>query len=138
MRYLLFAAAYLCLSGCATVTDPPKHVTNWSKMEVGMTKPQVIDLLGTPSLRVCPSQSKPQPDQSLIENIVGDAVVRALFDLWFERWHYGQNEPFENIFRPSDDIYSVYFNEQDRVVRFRKPVTESIDGNENSSTKSAS
>lgn len=131
MKYILLSAAYLCLSGCAAAATPPKYVTNWSKLEVGMTKPEVITLLGNPSMSLGPIESNPQPDQSFIEYMIGDVIVKTLLDLWFERWHYGRFILTDNTFGPSGNVYVVYFNEQGRVVRFRETMTESNKANQN-------
>ena len=122
MKKIILVACF-CLTGCATVMSPPKYATNWSQLEVGMTKEKVVALLGEPPSRVAPIEPDPQSDRSLLENLAGAVIVKTLFDGWLERWHYGHFEFFENLFRPSDKAYVVYFNGQGKVVKFRRPLT---------------
>ena len=118
----IIAIACVCLAGCATVRCQPKYSTNWSKLEVGLTKEAVVALLGEPSSCADSIQVDPQQDQSVIETLAGTVIVRTLFDGWFERWHYGQFEMFDNFLQPSDKAYVVYFNGQGTVVKFRQPL----------------
>jgi hypothetical protein len=94
----LILLGLLCCAGCATTpAGPPKYVLNWDQLRPGMTKHQVIALLGDPPVQSGPMTSgSTQPATGLV-----DAVVLALFievfDGRYERWEYGEFNPFENI-----------------------------------------
>ncbi len=67
------AVLALALAGCET----PQYETNWSRLKVGMTRPEVEGLLGRPSSVHAPRKPTPKP---------GDTVAPAPQG---ERWQYG-------------------------------------------------
>ncbi len=67
------AVLALALAGCET----PQYETNWSRLTVGMTRPEVEGLLGRPSSVHAPRKPTPKP---------GDTVAPAPQG---ERWQYG-------------------------------------------------
>ncbi|MHC4099568.1 MAG: outer membrane protein assembly factor BamE domain-containing protein [Planctomycetota bacterium] len=93
----------LLLLGCGT----PRFATNWSELEPGMTRSEVLDLLGEPSSRVRLEQP-------------GGRVAR-------ERWQYGDDStgaasPTGLGIAPPQDVFVVTFGPTGRVTDYRRPL----------------
>ena len=124
--FLLFIASGLV--GCSGPRKIPRHEAHWSELRTGMSKEEVVCLLGEPSSKSDPMEAEPNPDYSPLENAVGSLFVKMIFDSWFERWHYGESEMFESLLSPSDKAYVVYFGSSGKVVSFRKPIRQGSKG----------
>jgi hypothetical protein len=74
-RAVAALAACLALAAC----DAPRYETNWNRVQTGMTREQVAELLGEPSSRHRPKYSD---EERLQAATTGTAVVA-------ERWQYG-------------------------------------------------
>ncbi|MBX3355538.1 MAG: outer membrane protein assembly factor BamE [Phycisphaeraceae bacterium] len=97
-------AALFALAGCES-----QHETNWSRLQQGMSKAEVAQILGEPSSRVDARR-------------VGNDVVVA-----FDRWQYGDNLSTlaTGVVFPGeapDRVWAVYFDEEGNVVDFRPPI----------------
>lgn len=115
--------ALLTLAGCAKVSSKPKYVTNWDQLQEGMTKNEVIILLGKPLSCLKVELADREPNQPLLKHLAGIILSKALFDLWFERWHYGEFGLFEDFTGPPYEAFVVYFNSAGKVIKFRRPQT---------------
>lgn len=74
-RAVAALAACVALAAC----DAPRYETNWNRVQTGMTREQVAELLGEPSSRHRPKYSD---EERLQAATTGTAVVA-------ERWQYG-------------------------------------------------
>jgi len=121
---LIFVLCYLhFVTKVSRVTRVPKYAANWSGLKVGMSKQEVIDLLGISPSRSEPIKFQRSPGESPLDTIVGTVIAGWLLDGWYERWHYGEFEMFENLLVPSEEAFVVYFDSKGRVVRYRRPLT---------------
>ena len=68
-------ATCLALAAC----DAPRYETNWNRLQTGMTREQVTELLGEPSSRHRPKYS----DEERLRAATGGVTLTA------ERWQYG-------------------------------------------------
>ena len=92
----------LVLLGCGT----PPYASNWDELRLGMTRSEVLDLLGEPSAR------------TQIERPDG-LVVR-------ERWQYGETSTSTPGgtglgLAPPDDVFVVTFGANRRVSDLQRP-----------------
>ena len=125
-QYFTFLGIILAITGCASQQQPAKYATNWDKLKIGMNKDEVVELLGEP-----PSKSLPRFDENKswlwLDNVLGVILLDILFDIeiGIERWEYGKFELLENLLKPSDKAFVVYFDFVGTVIHFRRPLTGS-------------
>ena len=74
-RAVAALAACVALAAC----DAPRYETNWNRVQTGMTREQVAELLGEPSSRHRPKYS----DEERLRAATGGVTLTA------ERWQYG-------------------------------------------------
>lgn len=130
MRYChaSFLALVIVLPGCSVSEKAPQYEANWSKLKVGMSKEEVIDILGESSSRSIPGISDFMEnfitDANLPEPIAQELTNDNFFDNFrYEHWHYGTFDFLENLIFPSDNAYVVYFNKDGQLVSFRESLT---------------
>lgn len=107
-RAAALAAAALALAGC----EAPQYESNWPRLKVGMTRPEVEGLLGRPSSVHAPRKPTPKP---------GDTVAPAPQG---ERWQYGDTlSSFATgaVFPDEADerAWCVFFSPDGKVIAFR-------------------
>lgn len=100
---LLAILLLLVPAGCAA----PQYAANWNDLEAGMTRSEVVALLGEPNSRVRLEQP-------------GGRVAR-------ERWQYGEDSttaasPSGLGLAPPDDVFVVTFGADGTVADFRRPL----------------
>jgi hypothetical protein len=121
MQYYFSTLLLLSLTfmiGCSGSQKVPQYQANWSKLQTGMSKQEVINILGDP-----PSKSTPACKAGMVESAALALADNDLFnDLHYEHWEYGKFGLFENILFPSDAAYVVYFDSNEKVVSFREPL----------------
>ena len=130
-RYCITVPLFLIITGllgCSGSRKIPQYQANWSKLRTGMSKEEVVCLLGESMSKSEPIKPEPNPDSSPLNDAIGTIFARTIFDSWFERWHYGEFEMFDNLLSPSDKAYVVYFGGSQRVVSFRRPISEDSEG----------
>jgi hypothetical protein len=100
---MLTALLPLVLLGCGT----PPYASSWDELRPGMTRSDVVDLIGEPSSRVRLEQP-------------GGRVAR-------ERWQYGDDST--SVTSPTglglaapEDVFVVTFGADGRVSSFRRPL----------------
>lgn len=96
--------AAMVFVGCET-----QHETNWGRLQQGMSKQEVEELLGAPSSRVDARRT-------------GTDVAVA-----FDRWQYGDNLSTlaTGVVFPGeapDRVWAVYFDDDGEVIDFRQPL----------------
>jgi hypothetical protein len=74
-RAVAALTACLALAAC----DAPRYETNWNRLQTGMTREQVTELLGEPSSRHRPKYS----EDERLRAATGGVTLTA------ERWQYG-------------------------------------------------
>jgi hypothetical protein len=79
VRASLAAIATLATAALMLACDAPRYENNWNRVQTGMTREQVTELLGEPSSRHRPKYSE---EERLQAATTGTAVVA-------ERWQYG-------------------------------------------------
>ena len=104
-----------------------QYQANWSNLKVGMSKDEVVNLLGESPSKSQPGKIQASPDSNMLQTYIGMTFVKYFIpDLWrdlcYERWHYGEFEMLENLVFPSDKAYVVYFGSSGKVVSFREPI----------------
>ena len=117
---VLMSPAIFCVA-CSTLPSVAEH---WSELKPGMTKGVVVGLIGEPastSPRWEPEVDSEDPPS--LATFLETVFCRAMFDAGYERWEYGDFGPLDNFFRPSDEAFLVYFDENGRIVKSRRPVT---------------
>ncbi len=127
MRHQILILPFLSIilfTSCSELEKTPKYETNWPQVKIGMSKHEVVDLLGESYSKSEPGKVGYDPNNTLFENAVGAIIVKTILDDWWERWHYGKFELFENMFSPSDKAYVVYFDYQGKVVHLREPISD--------------
>jgi hypothetical protein len=102
-RSVLAALLPLLLFGCGG----PRYASNWSDLESGLTRNEVLELLGEPSSRVRLEQA-------------GGHVAR-------ERWQYGDESssatsPTGLGIAPPADVFVVTFGANGQVASYRRPL----------------
>ena len=102
-RSVLAALLSLLLFGCGA----PRYASNWSELESGLTRNEVLELLGEPSSRVRLEQA-------------GGHVAR-------ERWQYGDESssatsPTGLGIAPPADVFVVTFGANGQVASYRRPL----------------
>ncbi len=102
-RCVVVALGPLVLLGCGT----PRYASNWGELEAGMTRSEVLDLLGAPTTR------------THIER-PGGMIVR-------ERWQYGETStstatPTALGIASPEDVFVVSFGADGRVSHYRRPL----------------
>ena len=123
MRYLSLSMMLLVsvfLIGCSA----PRYAANWDQLKMGMTKAEVINLLGKPMAESEPLKLESAADKFSLRAGAELIIAKSLFDGWYERWGYGQFEMFDNLMLPSNKAYVVYFNRTGKVVKLRCPLSE--------------
>jgi len=100
----VFAAVAACCIACES-----QHEQNWARLQRGLTKTEVEQLLGEPSSRIDARREG------------GDVVVAV------DRWQYGDNLSTlaTGVVFPGeapDRVWAVYFDDEGRVVGFREPI----------------
>ncbi|MBI4219741.1 MAG: hypothetical protein HY682_06315 [Chloroflexi bacterium] len=81
----------------------------WARLRVGMTKDEVVFLLGDAEVKSGPGKTE----------VAGRPALMTP-ELWPEFWEYNWTDGFP-IFSPSDKAFVVYFDSQGRVSSFREP-----------------
>ena len=100
-----------------------RHVRHWDELAVGMDKPTVRRLLGTPTSEMGPVIGANRPATRPSELLIQAFLYNEVLDR--EGWVYGPPGlfgAFGNIFGPSPDAYVVYFDASGRVQGWRRPV----------------
>lgn len=112
--FTLIALGVICIS-CFTGADlfKPRPIVSvepeaWAKLNVGMSKEAVIQLLGNTPAKFGPLTTEVCYEKTIIP----------------EFWQYNWTDGF-TFGRPSDKAYVVYFDSSNRVSRFRAPLTPS-------------
>ena len=129
--YVSFLALVIILPGCSVSEKTPQYEANWSRLKVGMSKEEVIELLGESPSRSIPGSTDSIEnfitfitDANLPEPIAQELADDNFFDNFrYEHWHYGKFGFLENLIVPSDNAYVVYFNKDGQLVSFREPLT---------------
>ncbi|MHC4768885.1 MAG: hypothetical protein ACYTEI_09265 [Planctomycetota bacterium] len=103
VRCLFLPLLLLFLLGCGT----PRYASNWSDLEAGMARGEVLELLGEPGSRVRLEQP-------------GGRVAR-------ERWQYGDDStsatsPTGLGIAPPADAFVVTFGADGKVADYRRPL----------------
>jgi hypothetical protein len=103
VRCLFLPLLLLFLLGCGS----PRFASNWSDLESGLTRSEVLELLGEPSSRVRLEQP-------------GGRVAR-------ERWQYGDDStsatsPMGLGIAPPVDVFVVTFGANGKVASYRRPL----------------
>ncbi len=106
----------------------PQYEANWSKLRVGMSKEEAVNLLGEYSSRSIPRSTDSIEnlitDTNLPEPIAEELADDHFFDNFrYEHWHYGKFGFLENLLFHSDNAYVVYFNKDGQLISFREPLT---------------
>jgi len=117
-------------NGCKSI---PRHEANWTSVEVGMTKEQVLELLGEPMGKSVPEEEtgsggESDPTRAAAAGIAG--LILGDDDYWeyFSIETKGLSEEeiaaklFEHIFSPLDQSYVVYFDQNGKVNKLRLPL----------------
>jgi len=119
-----FIISIAVVSGCASApVGPLKYLTNWDQLRVGMSKNEVIDLLGESSDQVKPGKIEAPTSIPSMQEILGQVVMKWAFDLDYERWHYGKfKEMLANLLNPDPTAFVVYFDDVEKVVKWRRPL----------------
>jgi hypothetical protein len=112
----------------------PRFVRNWTTVQIGMSKEQVVCLLGQPGRKCEPPKMETHGKPS--EPASGAAVgVASLFFELDEYWEWeisrtnleGLSEEektkylFSLLFQPSDEAFVVYFDQDGKVSKCRPP-----------------
>lgn len=79
----------------------------WAKLQVGMTKQDVIALLGESPHKVGPGTTETDGKKEIV-----------MSEFWAYTWSEGLD-----IFGPSDKAHAVYFDSDGKVSSFRAPKT---------------
>jgi hypothetical protein len=114
----LLATVVFC-SGCSTTPAVAQH---WNQLKPGLTKQAVTNLIGTPRSIHAPIEVEPQPHDSWLKIAFEDAIIKSIFDAWYERWEFGDFGMFDSLIQPADTAFIVYFDSGGRVVKLRRPV----------------
>ena len=117
MRDPLIVLIALLAVGCT-----PRYVPNWSKLQIGMDRLEVYELLGRPTTRRGQVHFPPATRPGDLAGLMFGAALLGT-DEW---WAYGPEKPFDfgaldNILWPSSQAYVVYFNRNLRVIGWRAP-----------------
>ncbi len=79
----------------------------WAKLQVGMTKQDVIALLGESQRKIGPTTTETDGKKEIV-----------MPEFWAYTWSEGLD-----IFGPSDKAHAVYFDSDGKVSSFRAPKT---------------
>ena len=130
----LLAATVVAFAWVFLANRPPRHVRNWPYVKVGMTKSEVVRLLGEPTTRRGPAKVEgPGDSQPTIAAVAGlGAAIFGGLDEYFA-WESAPKDfdklsdkekvekSFSSLFGPSDESFVVYFDMQGRVKKFIPP-----------------
>src|SRR5687768_15025132 len=116
--------AFVCvvLLPIATLSCTDRHVRHWHELAVGMDKPTVRRLLGTPTTEMGPvTRAATRPsDLFMLTLFYGEVFDR-------QGWVYhrpGLLSGLDNLFGPAVDAHVVYFDASGRVQGWREPLTK--------------
>jgi hypothetical protein len=85
---------------------PPRFVRNWPGVKLGMSKDEVVGLLGRPT------------EESRIAMVNSDGTSPMAIEYWTWERKFG----LPSLFGPSEESFVIYFDWQGRVRRCRPPI----------------
>jgi hypothetical protein len=125
LAYALFLVL-LAVTGAAIavvfVSRPPRFVRNWPGIKLGMSKEEVVGLLGEPTGRSGPATVKYDGD-SPVGIAAAAGIGAALLGGFDEYWTWESKYDLPNLFAPPEESFVVYFDSQGRVKKCRPPIT---------------
>ena len=138
MKKVVYIVTILMLLalGCER-SNLPRFVANWDSVEIGMSKEQVISLLGEPIGKHGPAKVEIEHDGDSEPAIAAAGGLAGMFfDSLYEYWEYDSinreelsqeqavEELVESLFGPSDESFVVYFDENGKVKKLRRPLNK--------------
>ncbi len=130
MRYQIIVLLFLNITlfgGCSIYEKNPQYKANWSKLKIGMSKQEVIEIIGKSYSRSIPKKFYTGgniPDPNLPRFMAKKLPNEQFFyNFRYEVWQYRKFDLFNNLRFPSDNAYVIYFDKDGKVASFREPLS---------------
>ena len=127
------ALVVIAVTGCSTA---PRFIKNWQHVRIGMSQREVLSLLGEPTAKQGPAQVKIDHGGDSEPSIAAAAgIAFAIFGSPDECWEYYiaakreltkeemAEEIVKSLFGPRDKSHVIYFDQNGKVNKMRRPTT---------------